>query len=524
MLNNKSSNRNSGWKAGLVLPLLLAFMLAFNVKTEAKVLKDEADEIPLQENVVNVETEVLITKESTKEELDEIKETLKEYDIKANFSNINFNDGKITSIRMEYENEKNGTKGNIEKSDENGIGSFSFYFNDSGESGFRNKPETKVATSTKYRTVQNTPKPDASNIGENPLYVVNGEIYTARKLRGKYIVLESRAQFLNAEKAVAKYGDKAEGGAVIVPKGSIIRDMNKEMKKLQSNTSFSKRFISIGDNGKPNLLNLDKNNSQNSLTVFNIDDNNEPVTVQGKAGSVLFVGSDANNEPVKTYTVKGRATPGDSAYFKKRKIVYWTSNSNNKGSGYVVKRANDTTAPFHLRISQENQNVPAYQGKNSDQQVFIQKQKPLYVVDGKVIENFDSEDIEPEDIAAINVLKDKLAIKEYGEKGKNGVIVIHTKSSGYQAPDKKPEFVVFGIEKNDSDSKLESLEKSIMESTGMKVQFSGIERNSDNEITKIRVSAEKGDQKASASWDDTKGIPKITVGFSEKDGIYIKNL
>ena len=52
---------------------------------------------------------------------------------------------------------------------------------------------------------------------------------------------------------------------------------------------------------------------------------------------------------------------------------------------------------------------------------------PLYILDGVEISYEDLNKIKPEDIAVINVLKEKSATDLYGEKGKNGVIVIELK-------------------------------------------------------------------------------------------------
>jgi TonB family protein len=51
--------------------------------------------------------------------------------------------------------------------------------------------------------------------------------------------------------------------------------------------------------------------------------------------------------------------------------------------------------------------------------------KPLYIVDGKEVEDFKT--INPDDIANIDVLKGESATALYGEKGKNGVILITMK-------------------------------------------------------------------------------------------------
>ena len=57
---------------------------------------------------------------------------------------------------------------------------------------------------------------------------------------------------------------------------------------------------------------------------------------------------------------------------------------------------------------------------------------PLYILDGVPIDKKTMDKIKPETIESISVLKDKSATEVYGEKGKNGVILIKTK--GNKAP------------------------------------------------------------------------------------------
>ncbi len=52
---------------------------------------------------------------------------------------------------------------------------------------------------------------------------------------------------------------------------------------------------------------------------------------------------------------------------------------------------------------------------------------PLIIVNGKETGQ-KIEDIDPETIQSVNVLKDESATEKYGEKGKNGVIEIKLKS------------------------------------------------------------------------------------------------
>jgi TonB-dependent SusC/RagA subfamily outer membrane receptor len=53
--------------------------------------------------------------------------------------------------------------------------------------------------------------------------------------------------------------------------------------------------------------------------------------------------------------------------------------------------------------------------------------KPLYVIDGVVQEGENLDKIDPKSISSIDVLKGEAATKLYGEKGKNGVILITLK-------------------------------------------------------------------------------------------------
>ena len=56
---------------------------------------------------------------------------------------------------------------------------------------------------------------------------------------------------------------------------------------------------------------------------------------------------------------------------------------------------------------------------------------PIVVVDGKEVSNEKLEKIDPTKIANITVLKaGSKAAKSYGEKGKNGVILVTTKAGG----------------------------------------------------------------------------------------------
>jgi len=51
----------------------------------------------------------------------------------------------------------------------------------------------------------------------------------------------------------------------------------------------------------------------------------------------------------------------------------------------------------------------------------------LFIIDDKIVTKEEVEKYNPNDIETVTVLKDKAALETYGEKGKNGVIIIVTK-------------------------------------------------------------------------------------------------
>jgi TonB-dependent SusC/RagA subfamily outer membrane receptor len=59
----------------------------------------------------------------------------------------------------------------------------------------------------------------------------------------------------------------------------------------------------------------------------------------------------------------------------------------------------------------------------------LKKTSTLIIIDGKETDADILNNLDPENIHSFSILKDKTAIKLYGEKGKNGVIIIETKGN-----------------------------------------------------------------------------------------------
>jgi len=164
------------------------------------------------------------------------------------------------------------------------------------------------------------------------------------------------------------------------------------------------------------------NENKNTVTGKVTDQNGDPIsgatviikgtttgTITNRQGNYEIQLDNENNETlvfsmvgyeVKEVSVKGKEKidvelTADKSAKKKEKVVI----------GYPSKEAEEKGGAIRLDGNQEN--------------------PPLYIVDGKEVD--DITNLDPADIESIEVLKDKSATDLYGEKGKNGVICIETK-------------------------------------------------------------------------------------------------
>ena len=213
-------------------------------------------------------------------------------------------------------------------------------------------------------------------------------------------------------------------------------------------------------------------------------------------------------------------------------------------------KVNDLAAIVETKIV-ESKDVPAEVSKTMDtpQDTVKAAVTPLFIVDGNKVSSEIMKALRPESIQSITVLKDKEAVKVYGEEGKNGVMLITLKKdspmkmSGEENPDnggqkvtaftpKKNNSGLRGIVVNTSEDDLSNLEVYV---DGIKVDMKGKDLNSvvvpadkiesvsinktgDNKgavyiVTKktkpLEGTAAKGEFKVEGKVVDTKGEPVI---------------
>ncbi len=207
---------------------------------------------------------------------------------------------------------------------------------------------------------------------------------------------------------------------------------------------------------------------------------------------------------------------------------------------------------LHDSLKDKHGNIFIMEDDDMDENEFLfrGKNKTMFIVDGEESDEAIIELISPENIAHVNVLKGEHAIKMYGDKGKDGVIVIKTKPHGennfvyefeHEMDEPNVEFIVDPnmelewvseynnieintIDKNTTDAELKTL-KSELKSKDINFSYSKLRRNKSGEITRIKVSLNDNEgNKSSSTFDKgNKSISPVIFGKNRKN-LIIKSI
>jgi TonB family protein len=210
--------------------------------------------------------------------------------------------------------------------------------------------------------------------------------------------------------SVEKYGEKGKEGVVLLTLKS---------DKQVSNTYILKaddplKFVTVDDSGKEPLYMKDGIIAE-SKDIQNLD----PATIESisvlKGESATAVYGEKGKNGVVLITMKKGLTAT-----KKEPIDI-------KVTGYASDlKANQPNPGIQIRSSGTSKIEP----------------KPLVVIDGVIAENQNLDNILPDDIESMSVLKDESATSKYGDKGKNGVleITLKPKTGVFTIVEEMPEF------------------------------------------------------------------------------------
>ena len=304
--------------------------------------------------------------------------------------------------------------------------------------------------------------------------------------------------------------DVKKDGNVVLLKLRELNEVDSLKVKLRNNNTW------ISDDGTKTTINA----SENGKSQIFISESDHPLfVIDGKiVKKSLF--EDIDSDHIHSINVlKGKTAL--EAYGEKGKngVIIMTKKDPNK----LLKQNSNSNSFFILS------------GENEE---------PLYILDGTIIDKKDLDKIKPNNIKSMDVIKDKKALKTYGKKGKNGVVLINSIDSKntiknnpviieIEEHDERPRRIItevravtyddeknassieFIITKNSSDAFIEKQKKALKDK-GIDAKINKVRRNNAGEITSIKISLDDNQgRKSSASWKEKEqAIPDIVMGKS----------
>lgn len=277
------------------------------------------------------------------------------------------------------------------------------------------------------------------------------------------------------------YGDVL----VTINKNTTVKELKaikKMFKSFDITLSYDiKKFNSKNEITAINLELKDKAGAQSSATFESKEDKPIPTIKLGKKNGTLIVSSSKHINHSNSFTYEihegdeihedhemHEDHDGHEGKDSKRKYVITSKHSDKKGGtsntwiqkdgvktinikkvdGKEVIIVNgkelspDEIIEEEIEIKESGDNKFIYVGSHNDKDAEIEiieeqdsklvfrnssNKKPLFVIDGKIVDQKKMDKLNPDKIESVTVLKGDSAIEKYGDKGKNGVVIIKTK-------------------------------------------------------------------------------------------------
>lgn len=259
----------------------------------------------------------------------------------------------------------------------------------------------KPDTNKKIKIFLAAPKKDSL------VFVVNGVVSTGKNLDPANIENMYVLTGENAKRLVKQQGDKPVKIAYVITKDAPNKE---ELEKQVAKDRVISRIITTDNVSGDAVLEDDNNNNVNVVTVAPVNKN---INVKNLKSVVLVKGvsSTATGSNSSTVTINGvKAKPTTMSY------------SITSDDDAVVARGGDVVVTGYGKKA----NVKAIK-VNGLSIVTNGDKDPLVVIDGKNSTMDALKKLDTDKVESISILKGDDAIKKYGDKAKDGVVVIDTR-------------------------------------------------------------------------------------------------
>ena len=429
-INAKKSTHMKKLKFLLATPVLVAFFALFQIETVAQVKETlEVQEIE--------ETSFLVRENFTKEDFAKLSKELKQdFDIDFSVEKVKYDNNKIKSLDYTIRN-KNYKISASETSLDKHIEPFLIVINLEESKPF--KVEKYSAKPTYSYTVDNDVDPnfiisedewknnswiDKISKNQKVVYLIDGK----KSSKGAAYTLNPKdilsINVHRDQKTKDQFNEAVDN--VVIIKTKQVKDVTNRDKDLELLFSDRKAFDRIASKypiyvddvllTKKQLKNFDTK----TIRSMHVEEDVKEIRLTTKTNETetffFKIAEDDNSQSGSDITsnsifINGKESTEEELTNHINKINQQKKDSLFSSNKIQIQKINDKDT--HVTIK----------GIGS-----VSTQKIVYIVDGKEISNEDFRKIHPNDIERIDILKDKKALENYGDKAKDGVLLITTKS------------------------------------------------------------------------------------------------
>ncbi|GGF21673.1 hypothetical protein GCM10011518_33570 [Flavobacterium limi] len=366
MLNKNQSKKRNSWKYYAILPALVAFVVLFQIETIAQEKTSNIIEKINPDEVEAIEV-FTIEKNTTDAEIQQRVKTLKEkFNISAFISKLKRNsNNEITSVNIDLKDEK-GAKKFKKSTTPTGIEKI----------GIIIIKEKNGAISFNFADTQPT--------------VIN------HKTEAKDVLIKIKdTQISNTNNDVKSNSDTDTNISTNVNTNTVVKT-NEDVVRIVTKTDAKPIIVINGKLASPefNINSIDPN----KISYMNV--------LKGMEAKAKY--GDIGNNSVIEIVTKVKIGANEFEELQAPKAV----------EGHERKEYSEWRVSGH----KNSENVLSIVGENQN----VDIKKVLIVIDGKITDKT-ADDLDPQNIQQIDVLKNPTATSKYGDKGKNGVILITTK-------------------------------------------------------------------------------------------------
>ena len=353
---------------------------------------------------------------------------------------------------------------------------------------------------------------DFEILGENALYILDHKTYTKSELTGNAVVFKS-IQVIKPKTAEKQFGKKGKDGAVLLSNAELIEDFQGYLRELdKQEEAINLQFLRITSRKKPEIITLQKEQSSvqplESKTVSSdtIEENNSKTTQNDEKVKIVSYSKLLKDT---LYVLNGVPKKDKSflQHLKKENIENITYIQGDKAKALYGSRVSEHGVKlFTTKVEDSNallrkKSNPIQFIRINDSAV-IDGNRPLYVLNGKVISLKEFKQIQPENIKAVYVIKGKKAAAKYkDENAAYGVVEVYTIDFKRELPGQSATKVfVYTIHQYETDAAINKMIALIKKEYDIEVDIKKLHRNTDGMINSIKMKAK---HTGSSSWNVT---------------------